>query len=284
MRYPEQDMKKTKYGYGGAVGDDACVAVLNEVTGRVAQMQRAVILASITRTGVAMVLAELPGERKHWFARKDGSHVTTRGTPVQRSPDVLSLVGPWLDAYGTDGHVLGEAACEEAMRRGAGVDIVDPRQQAIAGSVTAICALFGVGSDSLRERLVADETDTAALAHNGLRKFAVGAIAHLAHEVDVAWSGRGGGVAKQGLRAVSEVPQLRGIHRGTLGRFREQFAVFAGLGIDAAGRVREPLSDIGRFARDRYCEIRKAAVSAAATAIVAGQPADAPSRQHDDCY
>lgn len=231
------------------------------------KLHHAQVVAQAHRAKVGdIVIVECDG--RMWFRRDNGAPLTTSGKPYVRDTG-CRLRGPWL--YGGNSPITGAEACSAAIRQAAGDGVADPRQQAIARSVPTLCDLFGVDQWTLRERLTSESHDMVALAHNGLRKFAVGAIVHLASEIDVAWTGRGGGVARQGLRAVSEVPQLEGIHRGTLGRFRDQFAVLCGLGVDERGKVREPLSGVGRFVRDRYAQIRSTAVAEAIAAAGAGE-------------
>lgn len=251
--------------YDGAVGDDACVAFYDGET--IVGLHRAPVVGQAHRAATGdIVIVECDG--RMWFRRDNGTRLTYAGKPYTRDTG-SRLRGPWL--YGDTSSFSGVEACAAAIRQAAGDGVADPRQQAIARSVPALCDLFGVDQWTLRERLTSESHDMVALAHNGLRKFAVGAIVHLASEIDVAWTGRGGGVARQGLRAVSEVPQLEGIHRGTLGRFRDQFAVLCGLGVDERGKVREPLSGVGRFVRDRYAQIRSTAVAEAIAAVGAGE-------------
>lgn len=250
------------------VGDHVAIATLNSDREIESLFRSEVVWSSEDKVAVC---SRATRRGRELYRRRDGARITSAGKTPAQGP-VCRIVGLWK--YGETDPITGVSSCRRALRAGAvsQCEIKDPRQLVLAQYVPEICAVFGVDPDSLRERTAADQTDPDDLAHNGLRKFAVGAVVHLAYEIDVAWSGRGGGVSRQGLRAVAEVPQLQGVHRGTLGSFREQFAALAGLGVDDRGRVREPRSGVGRYVRDRYVEIRRAAVEAAALATASPAP------------
>ena len=255
---------KTKR-FEGKVGD----AVAEWIDGPDLVLRRAHVIDERGRGETACVLVRADtvlGPDDSWYRRADGVRATARGKPMVRGGEV-HLHGLWLPEFG-DKSIAGAANVKGALAAGSGANILDPRQRAVADHVRDLCAIFGVEAHTLNERLAANQKDPDDLAHNGLRKFAVGAIVHLAHEIDVAWQGKGVGVPRQGLRAVAEVPQLAGVHRGTLASFHAQFAALCGFRPNGTGGAGEPRSELGRFVRDRYRAVRTRAVEAAAVAAV----------------
>lgn len=132
----------------------------------------------------------------------------------------------------------------------------DKRRKVLGKAATQLCAVFGVDPTNLQGRPVADPTSPKSLAHNGLRKFAIGAIAQLALEVEDAWALAHGADAKP-ARATQLVPQLDGTHRGTLKSFHNQFLALCGMGDHNA----KAACALGKFVRARYEEIRDAALA-----------------------
>lgn len=246
--------------YEGKVGDIAAVGRYEGST--LVALHKMEVVDEI-RAGVGHRVALLPSgqARRLWFLRLDGVRVSSRGEPLQ-DPE-HRLLGAWNDAWG-DADIEGPTAAAAALRKAVAAKVQDPRQRSVARCVGDLCALFGVDPDTLATRLAADPNDPTEMAHNGLRKFAVGAIVHLSYEVDIAWTGERGNVAPQSLRRITEVPQLAGVHRMTLARFREQFAALCGFSTEDGTIVGEPPSEVGRFVRDRYIKIRKTAVLEAA--------------------
>jgi hypothetical protein len=183
-----------------------------------------------------------------WFGRDFGMAVTAAGNDPAR-PSKYRLLGAWDPAWG-DADIEGAAEVKAAKRRAraakAGTATKGPAK-GLAQAVADICQMFGVESDALRHRLPADPKDADDMAHNCLRKFAIGGIAHLAAEA----------ATGSPHKAIAEVPALQGIHRGTIASFRDQFVAFAGLGTDGASQPVQARSFLGRCARERYLDIRR---------------------------
>lgn len=248
--------------YEGQVGDTAAVGRY-EGKSLVALYHMVVTREVRPKTGHRVALQGVGKSRQAWFLRDTGERVSSLGHALTQGGD-LRLLGAWSAEWG-HADIEGAEACAAALRKAVAANVEDPRQRAVARCVADLCALFGVDPDTLNTRLAADPKDPSDMAHNGLRKFAVGAITHLSYEIDIAWTGgRRGTVAPQSLRRVTEIPQLRGIHRGTLTNFRDQFAALCGFSTEDGTQVTEPHSGVGRYVRDRYVKIRKAAVEEAA--------------------
>lgn len=256
-------MKKIKR-YHGAVGDIVAIAsimdkdVVSLMSGKICDERAVHDMIGVHGT-------QLVSDKVFWFRREDGARMTASGAAyIARAVSEMRLIGPWK--YG-EASINGIEECRAALRaaevRPAPAVATSPgaaseQHNALAACVPAICDIFGLVPAQLSKRLAASRKDPDDLAHNGLRKFAIGAIVHLGREMDLNAGVHPGGVAKQGLGAVAGVPELAGVHRGTLYLFHAQFAALCGLSTeDGATKTTEPRSEMGRFVRDRYNAIRR---------------------------
>lgn len=124
---------------------------------------------------------------------------------------------------------------------------------ALEAGVVAICAMFGIAADDLvgrvRQITVRDRASAA------LRKLALGAVSTLGRDLGLSWSGMSSEVMPDFLRAA---------HKTTLGSFHDQFLAWTGMNVDGRGTTGKPVGEVAAFVRDRYLQIKRDALVAAA--------------------
>ena len=252
-RYADAAMTHLTKRYEGQVGD--AVAVGQYEDGVLVALRRGLVEGVAGRDSRVGVCHAGDAEgRRMWFLRDDGTRVNAKG--VRLVSDEYLLIGEWGETWDVS-DIVGVGACMQAL----GSRATSSKPRDLRQFVAPLCTLFGVEAATLRFRNAADQKDPEDLAHNGLRKFAVGALVHLGREIDLAHANRNGGATRRAGTSLATIAELEGIHRATITSFHDQFLALCGFGMDARGRAREPKSGVGRYVRDRYVEIRKDALA-----------------------
>lgn len=132
--------------------------------------------------------------------------------------------------------------------------IEDPVQRILARYIPSLCAIFGFPAARLTVR--GASKDPVEMVQNSLREVTLGSVVWLGRELGLHWSGLHNRQSKA-ERGRTEIPELLGAHRFSLGMFATRFGALTGLADDpATGEARKPVGQVGAFVRQAYELVR----------------------------
>lgn len=132
--------------------------------------------------------------------------------------------------------------------------IEDPVQRVLARYIPSLCAIFGFPAARLTVR--GASKDPVEMVQNSLREVTLGSVVWLGRELGLHWSGLHNRQSKA-ERGRTEIPELLGAHRFSLGMFATRFGALTGLADDpATGEARKPVGQVGAFVRQAYELVR----------------------------
>ena len=130
----------------------------------------------------------------------------------------------------------------------------DPVQRILARYIPSLCAIFGFPAARLTVR--GASKDPVEMVQNSLREVTLGSVVWLGRELGLHWSGLHNRQSKA-ERGRTEIPELLGAHRFSLGMFATRFGALTGLADDpATGEARKPVGQVGAFVRQAYELVR----------------------------
>lgn len=131
--------------------------------------------------------------------------------------------------------------------------IDDPVQRVLARAVPRLCDVFGFPPERLTVR--GASANPVEYVQNSLREVALGSVVWLGRELGLAWSGLHHRDDEYGK---TQIPELVGAHRYSLGLFATRFGALTGLGDDPdTGKpFASPVGQVGVFVRQAYEVVR----------------------------
>lgn len=131
--------------------------------------------------------------------------------------------------------------------------IEDPVQRILARYIPRLCAIFGYPPDRLTVR-GASKTPVE-FVQNSKREVALGSVVWLGRELGITWSHLH---KREDEYGKTEIPELLGAHRFSLGLFATRFGALTGLGDDpeTGAALPGPVGQDGAFVRQAYELIR----------------------------
>ena len=131
--------------------------------------------------------------------------------------------------------------------------IDDPAQRVLARHIPRLCEVFGFPQARLTQR--APSAGPVEFVQNSLREVALGSVVWLGRELGITWSRLHDRNNKHGT---TEIAELKGAHRFSLGLFATRFGALTGLGDDPeTGRpLPGPVGQVGAFVRQAYELVR----------------------------
>lgn len=183
------------------------------------------------------------GARKRGAAKK-----TTNGKRGSAAKTTVRKAGRRGEGKGGTGKALALGAPDRPQA------IEDPVQRILARYIPSLCAIFGFPAARLTVR--GASKDPVEMVQNSLREVTLGSVVWLGRELGLRWSGLHNRQSKA-ERGRTEIPELLGAHRFSLGMFATRFGALTGLADDpATGEARKPVGQVGGFVRQAYELVR----------------------------
>jgi hypothetical protein len=202
------------------------------------------VMASKTKTKGGAAGAKKVGKATARAAGRNGKRGAPATTTVKRGGRSGAMRGAGKSL------ALGVQDAPTARPR-----IEDPVQRILARYIPRLCAIFGYPPDRLTVR-GASKTPVE-FVQNSKREVALGSVVWLGRELGLHWSGLHNRQSEH-EHGKTQIPELLGAHRFSLGLFATRFGALTGLGDDpeTGAALPGPVGQDGQFVRQAYELIR----------------------------